>query len=211
MSPTFLIAILIAVLSSVASADVLPSGGFGAEPLGPGSQVSIRWNDDLQAQTVDVGLWNADLQQLTILAANVDAALNEFVWTIPATQPMGARYRFVVRDAERPIRAEFSPSWVSIGLPQPLVASVDAEIDHGTDVRCSPLPAAEHVTVSWEDRDTEQLEIIDVSRRILGSWHVGKGAGTMRLDLRAIPSGSHFLRVRARDGRLVVKPLPILR
>ncbi len=205
------IVILIAVLSSVASADVLPSGGFGAEPLGPGSQVTIRWNDDLQATAVDVGIWNADLQQLMLLATNLDAGLGEYVWTIPATQPPGDRYRFVVRDAARPIRSEFSPSWVPMGRPQPLVANVDAEIDHGADVRCSPIPAGDHVTVSWEDRDTDRLEIIDAARRIIGSWNVGNGAGTMRLDLRTIPSGSHFLRVRARDGRVVVKPLPVLR
>ena len=73
MSHHLLIVILIAVFSSVASADVLPSGGFGADPLGTGSQVAIRWNDDLQATTVDVGLWNADLQQLMLLASNLDA------------------------------------------------------------------------------------------------------------------------------------------
>lgn len=211
MSRYILTAVVLAVLPALVIADVYPSGGFGGEPLGAGSQVVIRWTDDLQAELVDVGIWNADLHQLTVLAAGLDAGLREYVWTIPATQPPGHRYRFVVRDASRPIRAEFSPSWVAIGLPQPIVAGVEAEIDHGADVRCTPLPAGDHVTVSWEDRDTERLEIIDAARRIIGTWNVGKGAGTMQLDLRAIPSGSHFLRVRARDGRLVVKPLPVLR
>lgn len=211
MSRTILTAILVAVLPSLCAADVFPSGGFGVDPLGAGSTVTIRWTDDLQAETVDVGIWNADLQQLTIIAATVDADQGAYQWTIPATQPPGDRYRFVVRDAARPIRSQFSTSWVSIGLPQPVVASVDAEIDHGSDVRCSPLPAGDHVTVSWEDRDTERLEIIDAARRVIGTWNVGKGAGTMRLDLRSVPSGSHFLRVRARDGRVVIKPLPVLR
>ena len=206
-----LVVALLSAFSSPMFADVHPSGGFGDQPLTPGSIVEITWDDALQAEFVDVGLWNGDLGHLTILATAVDATNGAYEWNIPATQHPGGRYRFVVRDAARPIRAEFSASWVSIGLPQPVVASVDLEIDHGTDIRCSPLPAGDHVTVSWEDRDTDRLEIIDASRRVIGTWKVGKGAGTMQLDLRTVPSGSHFLRVRARDGRVVVKPLPVLR
>lgn len=191
--------------------EVYPSGGHGAAPIGVGSVIPIRWTNDLEATSVDLVLWNGALQQWTEIARNVPADQGEYHWQVPSSVVPGDRYRVGVRDAARPIRTLFSASWLSIGLPAPLVTGVANQIDHGMDVHVSPLPASDRVTVTWTDRQVERLEIVDVARRVLTSWDIANGSGTTQLDLRGLPTGSHFLRILAADGRLVVKPLPVIR
>ncbi len=191
--------------------DVYPSGGLAATPYGVGSVMSIRWTNDLEAVSVDLLLWNGALQQWTEIARNVPADQGEYHWQVPPSVIPGDRYRIGVRDAARPIRTLFSASWLSIGLPAPLVTEVDNEIDRGMDVHLSPLPASDRVTITWTDRQVERLEIVDVARRVLASWDLANNVGTTQLDLRGLPTGSHFLRILAADGRLVVKPLPVIR
>lgn len=206
-----LILVLFLAGHTLAMADVLPSGGFGATLYGVGTILPIRWTNDLETESVDVLLWNGALHEWTEIARNVPADQGTYNWQIPPTIVPGNRYRIGVRDAARPIRTMLSASWLSIGLPAPLVTTVSAEIDAGADVLLSPLPATDQVTVTWSDRDVERLEVVDLARRTLATWDVVKGAGTTQLDLRDLPSGSHFLRIIAADGRLVVKPLPVIR
>ena len=197
--------------AALASADVLPGGGQSHTAFGAGSVIPIRWTNDLETEIVDLYLWNGALHEWTLIANGIPAGQGVFEWTVPYTVIPGDRYRIAVRDAARPIRQMLSAAWLSIGLPAPLVTSMNSVIDHGADIQLSPIPAADRLTVSWSDRDVVRLEVVGLARSVLATWELPSGAGSTQLDLRTLPIGSHFLRIHAADGRLVVKPLPILR
>jgi hypothetical protein len=200
--------VLFSVSTVSALSTVFPSGGVRAEGYVNGSTVQISWNDDLTANAINVGLWNGDTGMLTQLAQGVDVSLGSYDWAIPADQPAGSRYRFVITDASNPRKLELSGGWISLGTVGALISSI-SEVDLGEDVQCDPFPASTSVRVSWKDRIVTTVEIIDIMHRVVLKRDVDSRAGSIRLDIRDLASGLVFVRLRGSNGSLVATPLMI--
>ncbi len=214
MSPSHavLLVLLVSVLShSTVSATVFPMGGVRLAPYHPGRTMTIGWDDELQASHVDIGIWDGVASRLTMIATRISTTEGSYVWSIPHDVVPGDRYRIMVRDADAPLRAQYSAGYLSIGIsPRPIATSVK-HIDEGLDVHTSPFPAAEHLTVSWKDREVEKVELLDIHRRQAAFVVVEDGADHVRIDVRSIPSGLYFARLTHRNGSIFIEPAMISR
>jgi hypothetical protein len=210
MLPQTLI-LLFLLLPISLQATVFPMGGKRLAPYHQGRTMTIGWDDELQANNVDIGIWDGATSQLTMIATRISANEGSYVWSIPQGLPTGDRYRIMVRDADAPLRAQYSSGYVSIGMtPRPIATTVK-QVDEGVDVQASPFPAAEMLTISWRDRDVAKVELLDLHRRLSSSVEVEHGADHARIDVRSVPSGLYFARLVHRNGSIVIEPAMISR
>ena len=191
-------------------AAVSPDGGASGHWFGTGQDITITWNDDLEADIVDVALWNGTEGSLTVLAAGLPAGVHRYVWHVPAGLPTGERYRFVVRDALNHGRFDMSGGWISINMPRPIISTVNM-LDDGHDVVVTPMPASDNVTVVWGERSVSGIEVVDLHHRRIMMKEIDRGLRFAKIDLTGLSSGMVFVRLHDDRGASVTKPLIIER
>lgn len=203
--------LLVVLMSTIVSlrATVFPMGGRQMHDHVPGRVMQIGWNDDLEAQFVDIGLWDGKSGQLTMIARRVDASAGTYAWSVPTEFSYGERYRIMVRDSDAPLRAEYSKGFLTIGVrPRPVVASV-SDVDLADDVRVDPFPASERVTVSWRDRSVVRMEMYDLQRRPVVTMSVDPAADRTSVDIRDVAAGLYYIKLTHVGGNVVVVPAMI--
>lgn len=206
---TILFICLTFVLVVSSNAHIWPSGGATEVPLTPGQTVTITWDDALASERATIELWDGDRSTSKVIASNILTSLRRFEWTIPIDQPMGSKYRFVLRSTSRPKIAILSHGFIQMNAPYPLVNRVGNEISEQGHVSVYPLPASDGITVSWTTNGASMIEIRDVRGLLIRSHHIHPASSTMEIDVRNIPTGMYALWVRGADGQKITRSILI--
>ena len=203
------VAIVASAMSYTVHATVYPDGGTQMVPLQPGMSVDIGWRNDLQADRVNISLWNADTRSFVSIAQNVTAA-SDYTWMIPPTLQSSDRYRFMIADADDPRRYEMSRGWVSIGVPQPVVSSVDdlGTTDNAIEVSVMPFPSSTSAVIEWQDQGVEELQVLDLHHQLVRSVRVDPSVTSHALNVSSIAAGLYFVKVI--DGSQGTAIIPLL-
>lgn len=191
------------------SAHIWPSGGATEIPLVPGKTVTITWDDALVAERVTLELWDGDRSTSTVIAANIPAVPRRYEWTIPSDQPMGSKYRFVLRNTLRPRIATLSQGFIQLNVPSPLVNNVNGEGAEKHHISVHPMPASDAISVKWSMSGSSMIEIRDVRGLLMWSREVHPASSTMEIDVRNIPTGMYTLVVLGIDGQKSTRPILI--
>lgn len=184
-----------------------------AEPsmsLLPGSIVTIRWSDDLEADAVNIELWDGVRATTAAIANNVTRKQRELTWTIPTGIGDGRRYRFVVRDARRPDRTMASVGFHAIMRPAPVTTSVHQQDPAGGELDVMPRPATEHVHLSWT-QPLRRIEIVDVRGERVKLVSPGETTRMCTVDVTDLGIGTYTVLSRTLQGQVLQSPLIINR
>ena len=142
--------ILILVMASITPtwAGVWPGGGTMPRPLRQGSVVDISWDNALHAERVDIELWDGERRQFTTIASGLPTSTTRIPWTIPATVNPGRMYRFVVRDAAKRSRADFSTGFHEIHKASGFVTTVEDPLRMMDSLLVTPFPSHDRARVA---------------------------------------------------------------
>ncbi|MBC8124335.1 MAG: T9SS type A sorting domain-containing protein [Candidatus Kapabacteria bacterium] len=195
----FICSTFILVVSS--NAHIWPSGGATEIPLTPGRTVTITWDDALASERATIELWDGERSTSKVITSNIQTPLRRFEWTIPFDQPMGSKFRFVLRSSSRPKVAILSQGFIQIHAPYSIVNSVGNETSDQGHVSVYPQPASDGITVSWTMNAASMIEIRDVRGLLMKSQNIHPASSTMEIDVRNIPTGMYTLWVRGADGQ----------
>ena len=133
-----------------------------SNPLRPGTTVDITWDAALTSDNVDVELWDGERRQFTTIAKGVPSQQGHTLWSIPTSTIPGSLYRFVLRDANRPHRAEFSTGFHRVHSASDFATTVeDGAIDTDSLI-VTPFPASDRARVAWTKHDAVAVEVIDM-------------------------------------------------
>lgn len=205
----FVLSVLVLCVAQ-AEADVSVRTNDVSTTLRPGMVVSIRWSDDLEAENVDVQLWDGERGTSQTVAANVDRNQRELTWTIPPGVNDGTRYRFQVRDARRPGRVMSNVGFYAIRRPSPVPTSVDGRGLAGGELDVSPVPATERIRLSWST-PMRRFEIFDAQGKIVRVISPVESSLTCSIDVADLGVGTYTIQAQAISGPVVHRPLIINR
>lgn len=192
------------------SATVYPGGGKTLSGISIGSRVHISWTNDLNAEFVDVCLWDGDRQKLIRLADNIPASQQEFTWTVPEDIKEGMHFRFLIRDASDSSKTDMSSGFISIGLKEASESNLD-EFPANTEIRTSPSPVSGAVSIGWNRADMSLLELIDGLQRIVMQQPLAPGQTYAVLNLQSLSSGMYFVRLYGTSGNVSIEPVIVSR
>lgn len=205
---TVLVCTMITILTTEAQAEVFPSGGRSNKSIRQGEAIKIYWTNELDAPQIDVVLWNGRNGTYTTIANNVDLSIGEFSWQVPQNLPDGDRFRFIIRDAQRPHRIDYSMGFVTIGRTPGLVASIDQpSLPMHVDVR--PNPANQICEVQWESKTADNIKVLDLSGRTVAVYRVEVGAQAAFVDVSGFVQGVYQLALMKGECQLYAAPLLI--
>ncbi len=206
---TILIICATFILVASSKAHIWPSGGATEVPLVPGRTVSITWDDAITSERATIELWDGERSVSTVIASNVLTSLRRYEWTIPFDQPIGSKYRFVLRSTQRPRVAILSQGFIQMTAPYQLVSSVNSEeLDNGR-VSVFPIPASDRITASWSVNGASMIEIRDVRGLRMWSQTIHPASTTLEIDVRDIQTGMYTLNVVGADGKKSSRPILI--
>ncbi len=194
------------ILVASSSAHIWPSGGATEVPLAPGKTVTITWDEALASERATLELWDGERSTTTVIASNILTSLRRFVWTIPFDQPMGSKYRFVIRSTIRPKVAILSHAFIQMNAPYQLVNTVSNEISEQGHLSVYPLPASNGITASWTLKGASMIEIRDVRGLLIRSHTIHPASTTLEIDVRDIPTGMYTIIVSGADGQKCTRP-----
>ena len=159
-----MIYILILIVASVTPslAGVWPGGGALPRPLRQGSVVEISWDNAIHAERVDVELWDGERRQFTTIASGLPTSTTRVAWTIPATVNPGRMYRFVVRDAAKRSRADFSTGFHEIHKALGFVTTVEDPLSMMDSLLVTPFPSHDRARVAWTSADASSIDVVDL-------------------------------------------------
>lgn len=159
-----MIYILILIVASVTPllAGVWPGGGTLPRPLRQGSVVEISWDNAIHAERVDVELWDGERRQFTTIASGLPTSTTRVAWTIPATVNPGRMYRFVVRDAAKRSRADFSTGFHEIHKASGFVTTVEDPLSMMDSLLVTPFPSHDRARVAWTSADASSIDVVDL-------------------------------------------------
>lgn len=203
--------VCLVLCSSIAMhATVLLTTSQQQNGLKPGAVIRVSWDDDLPDGAKQVFLWDGDRGVFLPISDILPTTTKNFVWRIPPGTLNGNRYRLQVRDPHNDQVAEFSNGFISIGAEAPLVTDVSAA-DNGFDVVCTPFPAADNASVTWDaSRLVSDIEVLNIHFEVLASYKIETGTSGTNISLRQIPNGLAFVRVIGQDGGVVMRPLLVV-
>ncbi|HBB24919.1 MAG TPA: hypothetical protein DCZ59_01505 [Bacteroidetes bacterium] len=191
-------------------ADVTVHSAESSMSLLPGSVVTIRWSDDLEADVVNIELWDGVRGTTAAIANNVMPPQRELTWTIPAGIADGRRYRFVVRDARRPERTMASIGFHVIMRPAPVTTSVHEPVQVGGELDVVPRPASEQVHLAWT-QPLGRIEIVDARGARVKLVSPGEATRMCTVDVTDLGIGAYTVLSRTLQGQVLQSPLIINR
>jgi len=191
-------------------AEVTVHSAESSMSLLPGSVVAIRWSDDLEADVVNVELWDGVRGTTAEIANNVTRQQRELTWTIPVGITDGRRYRFVVRDARRPGRTMASIGFHAIMRPAPVTTSVRQQAQVGGELDVMPRPASEQIHLTWT-QPVGRIEIVDARGVRVKLVSPGEATRMCTVDVADLGVGAYTVLSRTRQGQVLQSPLIINR
>lgn len=191
------------------SAGVWPAGGTLFEPMKAGVSVCIRWDATLMAEHVDVELWDGERRHSTPIAKNVAAAQGQIIWDIPHAAIPGKLYRFVVRDADNPIRAEYSSGFHRIFGASEFATTVEDGKGVADSLMVTPFPAGDRARVAWTTHDVSTVEVFDLQGVAVLSVIPPLQTRACALNTSTLMSGQYTVVVTYINGLVRRRPLLI--
>lgn len=80
-----------------------------------------------------------------------------------------------------------------------------AEVRESADVRLSPIPAADRLTVDLGGVDARSISVINLSGEVVMEQGIVANR-VLALDVSALKPSNYFLLITERDGRVLAKP-----
>lgn len=80
-----------------------------------------------------------------------------------------------------------------------------AEVRESADVRLSPIPAADRLTVDLGGLDARSISVINLSGEVVMEQGIVANR-VLALDVSALKPSNYFLLITERDGRVLAKP-----
>ncbi|MBM4179073.1 MAG: hypothetical protein FJ211_07050 [Ignavibacteria bacterium] len=194
---------------SLLNAGVWPAGGALYQPLQVGSAVEITWDRALSADHVDIQMWDGDKRMFHPIASGVSVGRTAYTWVIPQSITPGKLYRFVVRDAANPHRAEFSTGFHEILSAGSVATTVDPEYPETELLIVSPLPADDRARIAWKDYDALSIDVIDIQGTVRQTLVPPPSTRACVLLTHALNSGQYSIMLRRADGRIITKTLMV--
>lgn len=204
--------IILAVLTTsypVLHAGVWPAGGVLLQPLQAGSAVTISWDRALSTDRVDIQIWDGEQRTFHTIASGLRADMAEYNWVIPQSTLPGKLYRFVLRDAANPRRAEFSTGFHEILRANSVPTTVEPALADVEALSVSPFPADERARVAWTDFDAQSIDVIDIQGNIQQTLYPASSTRACVVHTRALVSGQYSIVLRRSDGEIFTKTLMV--
>jgi len=194
--------------STMVRAGVWPAGGTLNEPLQSGVSVRITWDGTLMSDYVNIELWDGERRLSTPIAAGVAANQHHVIWDVPRSAMPGRLYRFVVRDATNPNRAEYSSGFHRIYSASDFATTVEdgkGEID---SLIVTPFPAGDRVRVAWTTQDATAVEVFDMQGIVVVTVFPPAQTRACAINTSALLSGQYTVVTTMSNG--VVRRHPLL-
>jgi hypothetical protein len=194
---------------ALVSAGVWPAGGSLNQPLRSGVSVSIRWDATMMAEYVDIELWDGERRLSTPIAKGVAAVQRQIVWDVPESAIPGKLYRFVVRDADNPVRAEFSSGFHRIFGASEFATTVEDGKDDADSLIVTPFPAGDRARVAWTTHDVMTVEVFDMQGVAALTVFPAAQTRACAINTSALLSGQYTVVVRLTNGVVRRRPLVV--
>lgn len=191
-------------------ATVYPGGGTTFTGLSIGSPVNIRWTNDLNAELVDVCLWDGDRQKFITVAERIPISQRELTWSIPSDIKPGSHFRFLIRDDSDSNNMDMSSGFISIGLKGASESNND-ELQVNPDIWTAPSPVSGALTIGWNAVDMQSLELIDGLQRIVMQQPLVPGQTSAVLNVNPISAGMYYVRLHSASGYVRTEPIIVSR
>ncbi|MEY2718920.1 MAG: hypothetical protein RLZZ273_286 [Bacteroidota bacterium] len=192
-----------------ASAGVWPAGGTLNEPMKAGVSVCIRWDATLMADHVDVELWDGERRLSTPIAKSVAAYQGHILWDIPHSATPGRLYRFVVRDADNPIRAEYSSGFHRIYGVSEFATTVEEGIGAADSLIVTPFPAGDRARVAWTTHDATTVEVFDMQGVAVLTVSPPSQTRACAINTSTLLSGQYTVVLKLTNGVVRRRPLMV--
>jgi hypothetical protein len=193
---------VISLITTTLHAGVWPSGGTFATPLRQAAKLNITWDQSLHAKHVHVELWDGEQRLFIPIARDVAASDEQLEWTIPTTLRPGKLYRFVVRDADIPMRAEFSSGFHAIGSAANFATTVEDETSKTDSLYVSPFPAADRARVAWTHHDAASIDIIDLQGAVVLHIEPAQATRSCVVQTSALLTGTYTVALTLVNGSI---------
>ncbi|MBU3698807.1 MAG: hypothetical protein FGM33_02180 [Candidatus Kapabacteria bacterium] len=178
--------------------------------LSPGTVMSIRWTNDLEAANVDVVLWDGVRRTVHVLAEGLTEENTQLVWTIPAGIEDGSRYRIMVRDTRQPDRAMSSVGFLTFQRAAPMPTSTPEAGALAENIQVAPMPASDRVRVAW-NMPIRHIELIDVHGSRVKVVDPVESAQGCSIDISDLSIGTYTVQAVSTSGKRFRRPLIINR
>ncbi len=203
------ILILAVAFTTPLLAGVWPGGGTLPRPLRQGSVVDISWDNTLHAERVDIELWDGERRQFTTIASGLPTSATRVAWTIPATVIPGRMYRFVVRDAAKRSRADFSTGFHEIHKATGFVTTVEDPLSMIDSLLVTPFPSHDRARVAWTSADASTIDVVDLQGVVV--MHIKPEVSTRAcvVSTGSLQSGPYTVVLTLASGKVHRSPLVV--
>lgn len=142
-------------------AQVLPDGGMSDAPWRPGTAVDVTWRNVIDAEVVDIELWDALRLTATTLAKRVNARAQTHGVMLPGTLQAGTHYVLRVRNSDKPNAVMTSAGFLPI---MPAIAPVQTTtVDEADTARAAsviaPNPTPASALLTWEHSGVRKVRV----------------------------------------------------
>lgn len=203
------VAVLLIAGSNV-TADVSVHTNESSTTLTPGTVMSIRWSNDLEAANVDVVLWDGIRRTTQVIAERLSEEQTQLVWTVPAGIDDGTRYRILVRDSRQPDRAMSNVGFLTFLRAAPVPTSIDQLGADADRIEVAPVPASERVRIGWSV-PMRRIEIVDVHGARVKVLDLLESSRSCSIEIADLSAGTYTVQSLSASGRRTHSPLIIHR
>lgn len=188
---------------STLNAGVWPAGGELEYSLFPGATVHVTWDNALEADTVRIELWDGERHVFRTLSTMATTTQPRYSWTIPPDVHPGSLYRFVVRDAQNPARAEFSAGFHQIRSRGDVALTVEDDPATTAELVVSPLPASERARIAWTKFDAVSIDLVDMQGAVVQRIEPPRSTRACVAMLSGVRTGSYVVVARMTNGKVL--------
>lgn len=198
---------------AVALSAITPlSGGFDAGQIRPGENCTITWDSEYIGPGCKLYLFNGITGERTEMTYTLLFAAYE--WQIPLTQLPGDRYRILVKSADGQ-RRQWSPTFFTIhaqeGINIPSGIAEEYSVRNSSRMNVHPNPAADQVTVSWQEIQVTHILIQDVSGHVVLRADIeNQNQRELVLPL-PLAAGKYCVTLKGASGSTLAAPLAVVR
>jgi hypothetical protein len=109
-------------------------------------------------------------------------------------------YRFVVRDADLPKRAEFSSGFHSINSASSFATSIEDQSLTTDALLVTPFPAVDRARVAWTRYDASSIDVINLQGAVVMHFEPAQSTRSCVVHTSALQSGTYTVVLKLVNG-----------